>query len=287
MFIERELASIMRTTLFVSSMLFLAIACRNDRDNLSRSSASDRTTAVNTGGGPASDDSPGTGTVSSEQSASATHPGQYTAGGSAPHDTTNTDTAASNTGAAGADTSGQAASNTAAGAGTSGQAASSSKTQAASNTGTGTGGQSASSTGSQPSGSMAGGAGTSDRTDTATTNRGSTGTSGSTGTANTTASGSRDMAANARGSRAGTNGIAVQADCNGTMPSSAQLAQQNPNGRAIQDVGRAAMLVENGQSQQLVAVDDDSDCRITVEAPSGIDAIALGRAILDTLPPRG
>jgi hypothetical protein len=71
------------------------------------------------------------------------------------------------------------------------------------------------------------------------------------------------------------------------MPRSSQLAQQTPNGREVRDVRRTAMLVENGSSQQLVAIDDDSNCRITVDAPSGVDAVALGRAILDTLPPRG
>jgi hypothetical protein len=94
-----------------------------------------------------------------------------------------------------------------------------------------------------------------------------------------------------RGSRTARNskaeGIAVQADCNGTMPTSAELGQQHPDGRRVTNVGKTAVLTKNGSTQQLTAIDDDSNCRITVDAPDGVDAVALGRAILDTLPPRG
>ena len=71
------------------------------------------------------------------------------------------------------------------------------------------------------------------------------------------------------------------------MPTSSQLGQQNPGGRQVQNVGKTAVLVKNGSNQVLTAVDDDSNCQITVSTPPDVDAVALGRAILDTLPPRG
>ena len=78
----------------------------------------------------------------------------------------------------------------------------------------------------------------------------------------------------------------MQASCDRT-PTSAELRRQNPNARRVDNVGRTAVIVEDGDMQQLTAIDSDSDCQVIVDAPDGVDAVALGRAILDTLPPRG
>lgn len=71
------------------------------------------------------------------------------------------------------------------------------------------------------------------------------------------------------------------------MPTRAQLEQQNPGSRQVRDVGKTAVLVKTGSNQVLTAVDSDSDCQVIVSTPEDVDAVALGRAILDTLPPRG
>lgn len=49
-------------------------------------------------------------------------------------------------------------------------------------------------------------------------------------------------------------------------------------------VGKAAILVDAGELQQLTAWDSDSSCQITLAVPKTVDAMALGRRMLDALP---
>ncbi len=49
-------------------------------------------------------------------------------------------------------------------------------------------------------------------------------------------------------------------------------------------VGRAAILVDAGELQQLTAWDIDSSCQLSLAVPKTVDAIALGRHILASLP---
>lgn len=80
----------------------------------------------------------------------------------------------------------------------------------------------------------------------------------------------------------------IQAACNqATSATAAQLRQQNPDSREVANVGKAAVIVDQGQSQHLIAIDDDSNCQIDVLVPKNVDAVAIGRAALDNLPGPG
>jgi len=76
---------------------------------------------------------------------------------------------------------------------------------------------------------------------------------------------------------------AVQAWCNPDEESAIQ--PETPTKPASsKGIGKTAILVEGDELQHLVAWDSDSSCQITLAVPKSVDAIALGRRMLDTLP---
>jgi hypothetical protein len=78
---------------------------------------------------------------------------------------------------------------------------------------------------------------------------------------------------------------AVQASCDPSVAQSAsQVKQANPQARDVKNVGKAALIVESGDTQQLVAWDSDSNCQISLAVPKSVDAMALGRKVLQALP---
>ncbi len=95
-----------------------------------------------------------------------------------------------------------------------------------------------------------------------------------------------DMATNCRIEGRGVDASAnIQAFCNPADDSALQPdTPQSPTTTAPKGIGKAAILVDAGELQQLVAWDSDSSCQITLAVPKTIDAIALGRRILDGLP---
>lgn len=85
-----------------------------------------------------------------------------------------------------------------------------------------------------------------------------------------------------------TSAVNITADCATTgARTPSDIRRQNPSGRAIENVGKAAVLTETGSTKQLTALDDDSNCRIDVSVPQNVDAVAIGRAMLDKLPGKG
>lgn len=82
----------------------------------------------------------------------------------------------------------------------------------------------------------------------------------------------------------------IQASCDRTGDTSradvAQIKSANPRARDV-EVGKTAVLVDRGATKELSAWDDDSNCQIRVTVPQQVDAVAVGRAVLDQLPPRG
>lgn len=77
----------------------------------------------------------------------------------------------------------------------------------------------------------------------------------------------------------------VQAVCADSEADTAMLAQAPSTPVAKNNnLGKAAILVDDGELQQLVAWDSDSSCQITIAVPRNVDAVALGRRMLDVLP---
>jgi len=86
--------------------------------------------------------------------------------------------------------------------------------------------------------------------------------------------------------------VAIQAVCSegqggAIAQSSSELQQQHPGSQPVQNLGKAAVITKSGDTQILSAIDDDSNCQLDLAVPGDVDAVALGRDLLDNLPARG
>jgi hypothetical protein len=55
-------------------------------------------------------------------------------------------------------------------------------------------------------------------------------------------------------------------------------------GTSIPDIGLAAVLLPQGTSSRIVAWDDDTDCRIDLLAPAGLDPVAHAKHVVARIP---
>lgn len=78
-------------------------------------------------------------------------------------------------------------------------------------------------------------------------------------------------------------GVATAASVQAWCSPDAERTLQ-PDAPTSSTVGNTVILVDVGDMQQLTAWDSDSSCQITLSVPRSVNAVALGRRILDALP---
>lgn len=66
----------------------------------------------------------------------------------------------------------------------------------------------------------------------------------------------------------------------------ALIKQENASARDV-EIGKAGVIVDKGDRQQLTAWDTDSNCHVDVTAPKDVDTVSIARTVLSQLPGRG
>ena len=66
----------------------------------------------------------------------------------------------------------------------------------------------------------------------------------------------------------------------------AAIKQENASARDV-EIGKAGVIVDKGNRQQLTAWDTDSNCHVDVTAPKDVDTVSIARTVLSQLPGRG
>ncbi|MBA3465155.1 MAG: hypothetical protein H0T46_34810 [Deltaproteobacteria bacterium] len=65
-----------------------------------------------------------------------------------------------------------------------------------------------------------------------------------------------------------------------------QIKENNASAREV-SVGKAGVIVDEGNRQHLTAWDTDSNCHVDVTAPKDVDTVSIARTVLSQLPGRG